>query len=273
MTISVVIPAFNCAPTIGLTLDSVLVQSHPADEILVVDNGSTDETPSILNSYGSRVAVSRQNNRGTAVSRNIPCERAAGDLLAFLDSDDLWHPEYLQSQAQLFEDNPHAAALFTGHVDVFGYGDIQWSCDPDPDAQVEIIPPLAFIKRYNARPGPFNMSYCCVPKSALTRIGPAPFGGSTARSEPWAEDCYFHNRIALCGPVLYFSRTLAAYRISRRSVSLHQLKWTAGQVAALEQLRGVESGWGQSARNVFRAILSSKRRAHAKRLLGATQTP
>jgi glycosyltransferase involved in cell wall biosynthesis len=269
MKISVAIPAYNCARTIGMALDSVLAQTRRADEILVVDDGSIDETASILDSYRPHATILSQQNSGTAVARNVLCERAQGDLVAFLDSDDLWHPEYLETQAGLFEAHPRAAAFFTGHVDLFGYGTVPWVRDPDADAQVEVIASLDFIKCYNARPGPFNMSFCCVSKAVLNSIGRHPFNGATASSRPWAEDCYFHNRLALGGPVVYFSRKLAAYRLNPGSLSWDQLKWTEAQMTALEQLVNLGRTLEKSYRNAFRAILSSKRRTHAKILLGA----
>lgn len=267
MKISVVIPAYNSARTIRMTLDSVLAQTRPADEILVLDDGSTDKTVSILNSYCKHITTIKQQNSGPAVARNVLCERARGDLVAFLDSDDLWHPEYLENQKRLFQTHPQAAALFVGHVDLVGYGAIGWNPRPDAGARAAIVESLDFVTRYNAHPGPFNMSYCSVPKAVLERIGTQPFGGNTSRSRPWAEDCYFHNRLALEGPVVYFPRRLAAYRMNSGSVSWDQLRWTAGQVSALEFLATNYNG-GQAHKGAFRKILSSKRRVHAKVLLG-----
>jgi glycosyltransferase involved in cell wall biosynthesis len=270
MKISVVIPAYNCARTIRMALDSVLVQTRRADEILVLDDGSTDETSSILNSYRSRIIVITQKNSGPGAARNRLCQQAQGDLVAFLDSDDLWHPEYLKNQAQLFEGCRQAAAFFVGHIDLHGYGNVAWTPNPDPDACVNLISSLDFLRRYNARPGPFNMSYCCVPKGVLTKIGPDPF--QTAPAQPWAEDCYFHNRLALESPVVYFPRRLAAYRMNPGSVSWDQLRWTAGQVNAIESLANSDSMSDARYRNLFRTVLSSKRRVHAKTLLGAGRT-
>src|SRR5580658_2014305 len=92
LKVSVIIPAFNSARTISATLDSVLAQVRPADEILVMNDGSTDETSEILESYKSLVQVFRQENSGLAAARNALFRRATGDLVAFLDADDIWHP-------------------------------------------------------------------------------------------------------------------------------------------------------------------------------------
>src|SRR5215831_13620895 len=116
MKISVAIPTYNSARFIQATLNSVLTQSIAPGEILIVDDGSTDETIAILSSYGSSVRVIRQSNQGVAAARNVLASNVAGDLVAFLDHDDLWHPRYLEAQCNSFQQYPEAVAYFAGHV-------------------------------------------------------------------------------------------------------------------------------------------------------------
>src|SRR5208283_2665161 len=105
-------------------------------------------------------------------------EYARGDLIAFLDSDDIWHPKYLEVQAQLFHEHPEAAASFAAHSIFYGDGEITWSCTPfDQSRKVEVIGPLAFLQRYNKTPGYFYPSFCCVPKQVLSAMGNQPFLG------------------------------------------------------------------------------------------------
>ena len=99
VTISVVIAAYNAAKYIRETLDSVLAQSYPPLEIIVVDDGSTDETAAIVRSYAGRVRLVQQENRGEPAARNVGIRHAKGDYIAFVDSDDLWMPEKLERQA------------------------------------------------------------------------------------------------------------------------------------------------------------------------------
>src|SRR5262245_6496134 len=102
MKVSVAIPTYNSARFIQTTLKSVLSQSVAPNEILVVDDGSTDETVAILSSYGSSIRVIRQSNQGVAAARNALARHVNGDLVAFLDHDDLWHPRYLETQCSSF---------------------------------------------------------------------------------------------------------------------------------------------------------------------------
>jgi glycosyltransferase involved in cell wall biosynthesis len=97
--ISVVIAAYNSAGYIRETLDSVLAQTFPPLEVIVVDDGSTDETAAIVRTYAGRVRLLQQENRGEPASRNRGIREAQGDYIAFIDADDLWLPEKLERQA------------------------------------------------------------------------------------------------------------------------------------------------------------------------------
>ncbi len=106
MDISVVIPTYNRASLLPRALDSVLRQSYPAREIIVVDDGSTDETAKLLDRYGSSVIVIRQENRGVSAARNRGIEQATGEWIALLDSDDAWMPRKLRNQKEFHHNNP-----------------------------------------------------------------------------------------------------------------------------------------------------------------------
>ena len=97
--ISVVIPTYNRASLIPATIASVLAQTRPADEIIVVDDGSKDATLAVLASYGGRLTVKTIPNSGDIVARNIGLRMARNELVAFCDSDDLWHEDFLESMA------------------------------------------------------------------------------------------------------------------------------------------------------------------------------
>jgi glycosyltransferase involved in cell wall biosynthesis len=112
--VSVVIPTYNRAKTLARAIDSVLAQTYRNRELIVVDDGSTDDTDEILESYGDALIRVRQVNRGVSAARNLGIERSNGDPVAFLDSDDEWLPEKLERQMSLFDESD---PLFICHTD------------------------------------------------------------------------------------------------------------------------------------------------------------
>ena len=111
--VSVVIPSYNCGGVIGDTLESVLAQDYPALEVIVVDDGSTDDTCDVVARYGDRVTLLQQRNAGAAVARNAGIRCARGDYVALLDADDLWLPGKLSIQVDHLEGNPQVGTCCT----------------------------------------------------------------------------------------------------------------------------------------------------------------
>src|SRR5215469_6859032 len=103
--ISVVIVNYNYGRFLGDCVDSVLAQTYPNVEVIVVDDGSTDDSLMVLESYQDRIIIIRQNNQGVSRARNTGIRTSKGAWIAFLDSDDLWMEEKLQQQAQWFQDS------------------------------------------------------------------------------------------------------------------------------------------------------------------------
>jgi glycosyltransferase involved in cell wall biosynthesis len=111
--VSVVIPTYNGSVFLESAIDSVLGQTYPRVECIVVDDGSIDRTPSIIESYGVRIRSERQSNRGFARARNHGAGLARGDLLSFLDDDDCWRPTKLERQIHRLAERPDAAVVYT----------------------------------------------------------------------------------------------------------------------------------------------------------------
>jgi glycosyltransferase involved in cell wall biosynthesis len=106
--VSVIIPTYNRAHMVGQAIDSVLAQTYSNFELIVVDDGSQDETRSLLHSYGERIRVLHRNQRGgVSAARNCGIRAGAGSLIALLDSDDYWMPEKLARQVDMFMRHPH----------------------------------------------------------------------------------------------------------------------------------------------------------------------
>jgi glycosyltransferase involved in cell wall biosynthesis len=104
--VSVIIPTYNRAGCLREAVDSVLSQEFRGFELIVVDDGSTDETPQLLREYGDSLRVLRQENRGVSAARNAGIASGRGGLIAFLDSDDIWLPGKLACQVDFFRQNP-----------------------------------------------------------------------------------------------------------------------------------------------------------------------
>jgi glycosyltransferase involved in cell wall biosynthesis/capsular polysaccharide biosynthesis protein len=121
--VSVIIPVYNSVKYIQKAIDSVLSQTYGNYEIIVVDDGSTDETRQELRPYQNKIRYVFQENQGSAAARNTGIKLANGNLVAFLDSDDFWSmPEKLEKQVACFQNNPELGGLNTGWKIVDGTG-------------------------------------------------------------------------------------------------------------------------------------------------------
>jgi glycosyltransferase involved in cell wall biosynthesis len=108
-SVSVVIPTYNRARTIERAIDSVLAQTFQDFEVIVVDDGSQDETKGVLSRFGDRIRLIIQENRGVSAARNTGIQAAHGKWIAFLDSDDEWHPAKLEKQMECLQ--KHGATI------------------------------------------------------------------------------------------------------------------------------------------------------------------
>jgi glycosyltransferase involved in cell wall biosynthesis len=114
--VSVIIPTYNRGWIVKEAIDSVLDQDFSDYELIVVDDGSDDNTREILGAYGTAITVLQQPNRGVSAARNRGIAAAAGGLIAFLDSDDLWLPGKLKTQVKFFEENADAVVNQTQEI-------------------------------------------------------------------------------------------------------------------------------------------------------------
>jgi len=113
---SVIIPTYNRGWIIKDAIDSVLAQDYTEFELIVVDDGSTDHTSDVLDSYGNDIKVLFQKNKGVSAARNRGIAEASGKFIAFLDSDDLWMPQKLTVQMEFFNQTPDALICQTEEV-------------------------------------------------------------------------------------------------------------------------------------------------------------
>lgn len=110
--LSVIMPSYNTAHFIGEAIDSVINQDYPHIELIVVDDGSTDGTVETVRAYGERIQLITQQNQGSAAARNAGLAVARGELIAFLDSDDVWLPGKVRTQVEYLRRNPQVQMVY-----------------------------------------------------------------------------------------------------------------------------------------------------------------
>ena len=206
--ISAVIPSYNVGQYIGEAIESVLRQTRPADEIIVVDDGSSDDTAAVAERFAARhpVRVVRHGtNRGNAAARNRCIAEARGDLLAWLDADDFWEPEHLDVVAGLLDRNPDAGAAF-GAVRLCGALRGSWEPPFPPDIVTDV-----FWEAFRRTIGP-QMA------AVIRREAAQAVGGYDERIRS-ANDYEFFMRLARRYPMICTHRITANYR------------WHAGQLS------------------------------------------
>jgi glycosyltransferase involved in cell wall biosynthesis len=143
ITIAAVIPAYNLGPYIGRAVESALRQTRALDEILVVDDGSGDQTPQVLAGFGDRIRVIRQPNAGASAARNAGILAAKSDWIAFLDGDDEWLPEAIALLGGVVERHPELVWA-TGNF-------FRCDCDAGHRQWEDIFPPrMEAIRRHLA---------------------------------------------------------------------------------------------------------------------------
>jgi glycosyltransferase involved in cell wall biosynthesis len=157
---SAIIPAYQAAKYLAEAIESALAQTRPPDEIIVVDDGSTDGTADIAAGFGARVRCERQAHAGIGAARNRGLALARGERIAFLDADDLWTPAKLEVSQQALDADPGVAMVF-GHVRQFRSPEVEDRDGRRPALPGEPVPGYVpggglFRREAFERVGPFE---------------------------------------------------------------------------------------------------------------------
>lgn len=170
--ISVVIASYNHAPYLRVCIESALNQTLPPGEIIVVDDGSTDGSREIIESYGSAICPIFQANRGTAAALNAGFARTTGTWIAIHNSDDVWAPDKLVRQSEVAQRQPDIGLVHTGYVCI----DAQGAVYPEPPAGANMPdyhgPPVAEMLPTMLRSMPVVISSAMIARQAWERAGP-----------------------------------------------------------------------------------------------------
>jgi hypothetical protein len=237
--VSVVIPAYNRASLIPATIDSMLRQTHPPAEVIVVDDGSQDNTEMVVKGYKPPVKYVRIENSGVCTARNVGVAHSSAPWIAFCDSDDLWHPEKLAVQARLFEKAPDVEYGFTNFCLVTGE---EWSTGtkfdlaprgywdlPRRDIAQDLFALDAPLFESLLHFQPVFVSTLVMKRSFLDRVG----HWNEALSRVLSEDLEFHLRCVVHPPIGVATAPVAGIRKHGANVSASPLPTTLGEIEIL----------------------------------------
>jgi hypothetical protein len=210
---SVVIPLYNKARYVRRALGSVLGQTETAFEVVVVDDGSTDRGHEVVAGIGDpRVKIVRQPNAGVSAARNRGIRETVGRMIAFLDADDEWGPDFLSCITQASKSFPEAGLYATGYRCLFNRGLIKEVTASDGRPEAPVIVPRYF--RETRRVAIVTSSSAAVPRGVLEVVGGFPEG------EPYGEDRDLWGRIAIRYPVVFHPRVAATYHCEAEGRSM-----------------------------------------------------
>lgn len=220
---SVVIPAYEAEATLGEAIQSALDQTYAAAEIVVCDDGSSDDTSRVAGAFGDGVILLRQENRGVAAARNTGVAKASGDFIVNLDADDLLSPRNLEARAGLITQRPDLDIVVTdGTVELDGQTrrhlyNSSWEFETE-DQRSEILERC------------FIAPFWALRRSALLAAG--GFDESISHSSDW--ECFI--RLILRGSRAgLVDEPLGSYRLQRGSLSNQAAGLARGQIKALQR--------------------------------------
>jgi glycosyltransferase involved in cell wall biosynthesis len=229
--VSVVIPTYNRAPLLGRTLESVLAQEHRPLEVVVVDDASEDDTRSVLLAERRRFARAGatlriqvlDRNSGSAVARNTALGLCSGSYVAFLDSDDVWHPRFLSTVVDVLDRHPDCAVAFSGHLGIDIDGRLVPRDEPEalgPGREGVLRTPFEqFMRTF-----PFTTTSTLVRRRVFDEVGTFD---ETLRL--W-QDADLWLRIAKRFDFAYTTEPLAYYRLHEGNITNRRLEWYRHQL-------------------------------------------
>ena len=210
--VSIIVPVFNAEKFIEATLRSIMNQTYDNFEIIAIDDGSTDRTLEILNRYNFKVKVFQQKNAGPATARNRGILESKGKLLAFCDSDDIWEPNKLELQVDVFEKNKNCGLVGTNGIVIDAEGSFlnKYISDRWSNRETLCLLSLADLLDYMA----LYPSTVMLSKEAIIKSG-VLFDGLTY----YFENVQMFFRITKFFEVYFLNRNLVQRRYLRDSLS------------------------------------------------------
>lgn len=197
---SIIIPCYNSAKYLAEAVDSALAQTYPDKEVIVVDDGSTDDSPRIMAAYGDRIRVVRQANAGLSCARNAGIRAARGGLVAFLDADDWWSEDFLGSMVEALASS-NATLAYCGWQNI---GRPPPYHEPFVPEDYELSRPSKAVRLLRSTGWPVH--------AALTRREAVEQAGMFDPTLKSCEDFALWIRIATRQPIVRVPKVMAYYR-------------------------------------------------------------
>jgi glycosyltransferase involved in cell wall biosynthesis len=227
--VTVVVPTYNSGHLVGDALASVLAQTVPPEAVIVIDDGSTDDTAARLAQYGARVRAIRQPNQGVSATRNRGVREARSEFVAFLDADDVWHPRKLEVQLSVLRARPDFGLL--------GTRTYPWPGEvPELLGEPAAVPLVPVSWELLAVRNVFVTSSVLVRRAVLERVGEF----DTRLQGPEDHDLWL--RVAEVAPAANLDLPLTGYRDIPGSLSKQARRMEEGMLRIIAKL-GERGAW------------------------------
>lgn len=263
--------AYNSASFIAATLDSIAAQTTPPAEVIICDDGSSDETAAIIEAHPLEVTLIRRINAGLATARNDAIEKATGDVIANIDADDLWHERFLERAIEAFEENKEAIAVFTRYRTFMSDDDLEPTNAPE-DGEVCGTTTLdleAFLQ-FDRAGLPVLPSYFLFRSSVLEVLGRRPY----IEGHRCGENIMVFPMIAAMGPIVRVEAKLGRYRMHAASITGAEVDSARWMLRVSEEMidRAVGLSFGPAAMDAIRRYAAQWSKSAGRRLGGAGET-
>lgn len=239
--VSAIIPNYNYAQYVAEAVESALDQTYENLEVIVVDDGSKDDSLKVLEVFGDRIKVIAKQNAGVSVARNTGVAASSGEYVAFLDSDDAWLPRKIEKQVARFESDPQLGLIHVGVLDVDGDGNARK--EHISGLKGSVPDELLLINRAGILGGGSGLM---VPRRVFDEVG--GFDNRLTTSADW-DICY---QVASRYPVGFINEVLLRYRYHDSNMHSNIERMEADTMIA----------WGKAFDTNDERILRLKRRSY-----------
>ena len=232
MRVSVIIPAYNAASVITSTLDTIGAQTAPPFEVLVVDDGSLDDTAEVARRHPVVTRVITRENGGICPARNDAIEQARGDLVFNIDADDLWHPLYIERMSEMMTGHPEAASGFSAYSCWLFPAEEPEPFDMEVPAETRFHRAADFVETKTTGL-PILPSFHVIRREALLKIGSRPY----VENHRQGEALYLVGILAAMAPVVEHVASLGRYRMHSDAVTGDEIDAARKIIPCVEDLR------------------------------------